>query len=76
MSLTRKEKEGNRTILNRKSRRQEKKNEEQEYDFINNGIMILVSSFHLPKEEVVPAYYVRQTEMLFGFSKDDLVYYP
>ncbi len=54
-----------------------KKNEEQEYDFINNGIMILISSFHLPKEEVVPAYYVRQTaEMLFGFSKDDLGILP
>lgn len=55
----------------------EKKNEEQEYDFINNGIMILVSSFQIPKEEVVPAYYVRQTaEMLFGFSKDDLGILP
>lgn len=55
----------------------EKKQEEQEYDFINNGIMILVSSFQIPKEEVVPAYYVRQTaEMLFGFSKDDLGILP
>lgn len=55
----------------------EKKQEEQEYDFINNGIMILIASFQLPKEEVVPAYYVRQTaEMLFGFSKDDLGILP
>lgn len=55
----------------------EKKQEEQEYDFINNGIMILVSSFPIPKEDVVPAYYVRQTaEMLFGFSKDDLGILP
>lgn len=55
----------------------EKKKEEQEYDFINNGIMILVSSFQIPKEEVVPAYYIRQTaEMLFGFSKDDLGILP
>ncbi len=54
-----------------------KRDEEQEYDFINNGIMILVSSFKLPKEEVVPAYYVRQTaEMLFGFSKDDIGILP
>ena len=55
----------------------EKKKEEQEYDFMNNGIMILIASFQLPKEEVVPAYYVRQTaEMLFGFSKDDLGILP
>ncbi len=54
-----------------------KKKEEQEYDFANNGIMILISSFHIPKEEVVPAYYVRQiAEMLFGFSKDDLGILP
>lgn len=54
-----------------------KSREEQEYDFINNGIMILVSSFTIPKEDVVPAYYVRQTaEMLFGFSKDDLGILP
>ena len=39
--------------------------------------MILVSSFQLSKEEVVPAYYIRQTaEMLFGFSKDDLNILP
>ncbi len=55
----------------------EKSKEEQEYDFINNGIMILVSSFPIPKEDVVPAYYVRQTaETLFGFSKDDLGILP
>ena len=55
----------------------EKSKEEQEYNFINNGIMILISSFHIPKEDVVPAYYVRQTaEMLFGFSKDDLGILP
>lgn len=54
-----------------------KKKEEQEYDFINNGIMVLVSSFQIPKEEVVPAYYIRQTaEMLFGFSKDDIGILP
>lgn len=53
------------------------KNPDQEYEFINNGIMILISSFQIPKEEVVPAYYIRQTaEMLFGFSKDDLGILP
>lgn len=48
-----------------------------EYEFLTRGIMILVSSFDFPKEEVVPAYYFRQTaEMLFGFSKDDLGILP
>lgn len=51
--------------------------EELEYDMMKRGIMILVSSFSLKKEEVVPAYYVRQTaEKLFGFSKDDLNLLP
>jgi len=48
-----------------------------EYDFLARGIMILVSSSEFPKEDVVPAYYLRQTaEMLFGFSKDDLGILP
>ena len=51
--------------------------EELEYDMMKRGIMILVSSFNLKNEEVVPAYYVRQTaEKLFGFSKDDLSLLP
>ena len=51
--------------------------EELEYDMMKRGIMILVSSFNLKNEEVVPAYYVRQTaEKLFGFSKDDLNLLP
>lgn len=48
-----------------------------DYEFATRGIMILVSSFELSKNDVVPAYYVRQTvEMLFGFSKDDLNILP
>lgn len=48
-----------------------------EYDFLTRGIMILVSSSKFPKDEVVPAYYTRQTaEMLFGFSKDDIGILP
>ena len=50
---------------------------ELEYDMMKRGIMILVSSFNLKNEDVVPAYYVRQTaEKLFGFSKDDLNLLP
>jgi transposase len=52
-------------------------NKELEYDIRAQGIMILVSSFSLNKEEVVPAYYVRQmAEKMFGFSKDDLDILP
>jgi len=51
--------------------------EELEYNMMKRGIMILVSSFNLKNEDVVPAYYVRQTaEKLFGFSKDDLSLLP
>ncbi len=51
--------------------------EELEYEMTKRGIMILVSSFELKKEDVVPTYYVRQTaEKLFGFSKDDLSLLP
>ena len=39
--------------------------------------MILVSSFEIAPEEVVPYYYMRQTvESLFGFAKDDLKLVP
>ena len=48
-----------------------------EYKLKKKGIMILISSFKLTKEEVVPVYYIRQTvERLFGFSKDDLKIIP
>jgi transposase len=43
----------------------------------DRGVMVLVSSFDLPTNEVVPAYYIRQTaEAMFGFSKDDLNILP
>ena len=44
---------------------------------MTRGIMILVSSFNIPREDIVPAYYIRQTaEKMFGFSKDDLDILP
>lgn len=53
------------------------KNPELEYDFLKRGVMILVSSFRVPREDVVPTYYVRQAaEVMFGFSKDDLSILP
>ncbi|MEW5761271.1 MAG: transposase [Candidatus Thermoplasmatota archaeon] len=52
-------------------------NEEINYKLMKKGVMILVSSFKIEKEEVVPLYYIRQTaEKLFGFSKDDLKLIP
>ena len=62
------------SVIDEKSQHTE---QEIEYDLSKLGIMILVSSFPLRKEEVVPAYYIRQNaEMMFGFSKDDLGILP
>lgn len=50
---------------------------ELEYEMLTRGIMVLVSSSEISKDDVVPAYYIRQTaEMLFGFSKDDIGILP
>ncbi|KJU86701.1 transposase, IS4 family [Candidatus Magnetobacterium bavaricum] len=51
--------------------------EEVEFKLKNRGLMIIISSFSIAKNEVVPLYYMRQTvERLFGFSKDDLKIIP
>lgn len=51
--------------------------DDEEYGIVNKGIMVVVSSFKIPKEEIVPTYYIRQTaEQFFGFSKDDLAILP
>jgi len=48
-----------------------------EYAMKRKGLMILLSSFKIPKWEVVPLYYMKQTiERLFGFLKDDLKLVP
>jgi transposase len=53
------------------------KEEDLDYNMLTRGIMILVSSSKIEKENVVPAYYIRQTaEKMFGFSKDDLKLLP
>lgn len=55
----------------------EKNKEELQYQLSTRGIMILVSSSNLKKEEVVPSYYIRQiAENMFGISKDDLKILP
>lgn len=51
--------------------------EELDYSLMKRGVMILVSSSEISKEEVIKIYYLRQTaENLFGFSKDDLSILP
>ncbi len=51
--------------------------EDENYDILNKGIMVVVSSFKISKDEIVPFYYIRQTaEVFFGFSKDDLAILP
>jgi transposase len=48
-----------------------------EYELKRKGIMILISSFKIKKEDVVPLYYLRQrVERLFSFAKDDLKLIP
>jgi len=55
----------------------DKNREALEYRLSTRGIMILVSSSNIKKEDVVPSYYIRQTaENMFGFSKDDLKILP
>ena len=50
---------------------------EIEYKLMKKGIMILISSFRIKKEEILPLYYLRQmAEKLFRFSKDDLKLIP
>jgi transposase len=48
-----------------------------EYDFLRCGVVVLVSSFEISREEVVPMYYLRQrAEVLFGFAKNDVGFLP
>ena len=50
---------------------------EVDFGIVDKGVMVVVSSFQVPKHEVVPSYYVRQVaETFFGFSKDDLGLVP
>ncbi len=51
--------------------------ESTDYEIENKGIMVIISSFKVGKDEIVPSYYIRQTaETFFGFSKDDLAIAP
>ncbi len=55
----------------------ESEEEKVEFELLKSGAMILVSSFEINKNEVVPLYYMRQTiEKLIGFAKDDLDLIP
>lgn len=52
-------------------------NAELDYEFMRRGVMILISSFEIPRNEIVPTYYLRQrAETLFGFAKDDIGIIP
>jgi len=43
------------------------------YGFLRCGVMVLVSSFEIVLDDVVPMYYLRQrAETLFGFAKKDV----
>jgi transposase len=52
-------------------------NKEMEFELLKTGVMILISSFDISKDDVVSFYYMRQTvEQLFGLCKDDLNLLP
>jgi len=77
MDPQRKGRELTRYMINLADEKDEHNPDELSFDLLNKGVMVLVSSFKLSNEEVVPAYYVRQTaEKLFGFSKDDISLLP
>jgi len=73
----RKGREIRRTLLKVMDEVSKEDEEEMEYILMKKGIMILVSSLDVDREEVVSLYYTRQiAERLFGFSKDDLNILP
>lgn len=76
MDPKRKGREVNRLIV-QNGDEAEKNAADLEYALSTRGLMILVSSFPVPKSDVVETYYLRQVvEMMFGFSKDDLGLLP
>ena len=73
----RKGREMRRTLLKVMDEIEEGEEEEMEYILMKKGIMILISSSELDRENVISLYYTRQiAEKLFGFSKDDLNLLP
>ena len=73
----RKGREMRRTLLKVMDEIEEDEEEEMEYILMKKGIMILISSSELDRENVISLYYTRQiAEKLFGFSKDDLNLLP
>jgi len=73
----RKGREIRRTLLKVMDEIEEGEEEEMEYILMKKGIMILISSSELDRENVISLYYTRQiAEKLFGFSKDDLNLLP
>ena len=52
---------------------EERDDEADKYLFSKAGIFILISSKEIPKQDILEAYYTRQSiEQIFGFAKDDL----
>ena len=73
----RKGREMRRTLLKVMDEIEEGEEEEMEYILMKKGVMILISSSELDRENVISLYYTRQiAEKLFGFSKDDLNLLP
>jgi hypothetical protein len=72
----RRAKEREKLLLERKN--EPKRNEDDDKkSFDSAGVMILISSKHIPETEVLSCYYLRQSiEQIFSFSKSDLGLLP
>ena len=73
----RKSKETKKLIYKYHNEKSDRDEEKYKLAYASCGIMMLISSKDTPSNEVVSAYYLRQSvEQIFGFSKDDLGLLP
>lgn len=73
----RKAKETKKFLQNYCNNKSERDGKKDDFEFANRGIMVLVSSKKIPKEEVLSAYYLRlSVEQVFCYSKSDLGLLP
>ena len=72
-----KEEETSKLLLETFDEKEQHNEKEMDYSLMKKGVMILISSENISRQEIVSLYYLRQTaENLFGFSKADLNLLP
>ena len=73
----RKGRETSKLLLETFDEKEQHNEKEMDYSLMKKGVMILISSENISRQEIVSLYYLRQTaENLFGFSKADLNLLP